>query len=145
MKSSVFDAAGQIVHSLAFDNVREHHFNRCITSITTNPQEIAHTQATHFIRNLVLFKRLKGDVQRPFRFPVEKYGVNIIYFLTIPSQRTYPAVSCVSTRSTVSNEPAGTTTFDGINATASIFSDSLAPLLPLTNRSNSSSMLSYFR
>lgn len=63
MEPTVFDAARQIVHSLALDNVRQHVLRLGCSFQATYPQEVADAEATHLKLNTMAFQFLNGCVE----------------------------------------------------------------------------------
>lgn len=68
VETSVFDAARQVVHSLALDNVRQNQFDVFGPLVTAYPHEIADRQPAHLEVHLFCVERLEDGVERSLRF-----------------------------------------------------------------------------
>uniref|UniRef100_A0A182TQW6 Uncharacterized protein n=1 Tax=Anopheles melas TaxID=34690 RepID=A0A182TQW6_9DIPT len=66
VKPAIFDAAGQIVHALAFQYVGQQKLPARI--VPHDPREIAHTQAPYLVLHGVLGQLLKRSIETTFRF-----------------------------------------------------------------------------
>lgn len=74
MEAAVFDAAGQIVHAFAFDNVRQDEFarrrRRRRRFAPGDPQKITHRESANFVTCVVTFELLKSDIKAALGFAI---------------------------------------------------------------------------
>lgn len=78
VKSTVFNAASQIVHAFTLQDVRKYVFSIWIGSTATNPEKISNGQAAHFEANVVAFQFLNGNVQTALCLAGVEYNFEIV-------------------------------------------------------------------